>query len=121
MLSLQRGVLPMVRTLRILQADGQSSDALPPQEAKRILTDAEQRASDLVKAHRDKLDLIAEALLMHEELDREEVEKIMSGVPITDLRKEPPKPAPEAEPPGVVVAPPAPDVPPKPGLAFGGT
>src|SRR5207237_8360641 len=41
MLSLHRRVLPMVRTLRILQADGQSSDALPPQEAERILTDAE--------------------------------------------------------------------------------
>jgi cell division protease FtsH len=89
------------------------------EEIQRILTDAERRATELVKAHRDKLDQIAAALLLHEELDRGEVEKIMAGVPITELRKEPARPAavPEPEP-----APePAPDVPPKPGLAFGGT
>jgi cell division protease FtsH len=90
------------------------------EEVQRILTEAEERASELVRTHRDQLDRIAEGLLLHEELDRSEVEKIMAGVPITELRKEPPKPA-AADAQGVVVAPPAPDVPPKPGLAFGGT
>jgi cell division protease FtsH len=91
------------------------------EEVQRILEEAEQRAFDLVKANRDKLDLIMEALLVHEELDRVEVEKLLAGVSVTDLRKEPPKPQPAPEPPGVAVAPPSPDVPPKPGLAFGGT
>jgi cell division protease FtsH len=91
------------------------------EEVQRILTEAEQRAAELVRMHRDQLDRIAEGLLLHEELDRDEVEKIMAGVPITELRKEAPKPTATTDPQGVVVAPPAPDVPPKPGLAFGGT
>jgi cell division protease FtsH len=90
------------------------------EEIQRILTEAEQRASELVKTHREQLDRIAEALLLHEELDREDVEKIMAGVPITELRKEAPKPAPAPQPEAVVIAPPAPEPPPKPGLAFGG-
>jgi len=91
------------------------------EEIQRILTDAEQRASELVKTHRDKLDRIAEALLLHEEIDREEVEKIMAGVPISELRKET-KPTLLVEPPPVVVPEATPDAPPpKPGLAFGGT
>jgi cell division protease FtsH len=60
-------------------------------------------------------------LLIHEELDRDEVEKIIAGVPISELRKELPKTAkpvliPEPDP--AIVAKPEP--PPKPGLAFGG-
>ena len=86
----------------------------------RILTEAEQRAFDLVKANRDKLDLIAEALLLHEELDRSEFEKIMAGVPIADLRKET-KVKPIAAPDPVITPNPYPEPPPKPGLAFGGT
>lgn len=91
------------------------------EEIQRLLTEAEQRATELLSSHREQLDRIAEALLLHEELDREDVEKIMAGVPITELRKEPPKPEPVPEPPAVVVAPPEPDAPPRPGLAFGGT
>ena len=53
-------------------------------------------------------------------IDRDEVAKLMSGVAVADLRPEPPKavqapPVATTEPPVV-----APDVPPKPGLAFGG-
>ncbi|MBA4065578.1 MAG: cell division protein FtsH [Isosphaera sp.] len=92
------------------------------EEIQRILTEAEDRAASLVRSHREQLDRIAEALLLHEELDREEVEKIMAGVPITELRKDKEaKPEPAADAPAVAVAPPAPDAPPKPGLAFGGT
>jgi cell division protease FtsH len=91
------------------------------EEVQRILTEAEQRAADLVRSHRHELDQIAEALLLHEELDRDEVEKIMAGVPISELRKEPPKPkqapipTPVTEPEPCLQPPP-----PKPGLAFGG-
>jgi cell division protease FtsH len=64
--------------------------------------------------------LIAEALLLHEELDREEVEKIMAGVPLSELRKEVPKVKPGPIPVPTPEAPPAVEPPPKPGLAFGG-
>ena len=88
------------------------------EEVQRILTDAEQRATDLIRTHRDKLDTLASALLMHEELDAAEVEKVFAGVPIAELKKDPPKPvAPPAATPEAV---PEPETPPKPGLAFGG-
>jgi len=90
------------------------------EEIQRILTDAELRASELVRAHRHQLDLIAEALLLHEELDREEVEKIMAGVPISELQKEVPKPKPIPVPTPSVESTHVPEPPPKPGLAFGG-
>jgi cell division protease FtsH len=90
------------------------------EEIQRILTEAEERASNLVRANRRQLDDIAEALLLHEELDREEVDKIMSGVPLSELRKELPKPKPLIVPPPVQDIVVAPEHPPKPGLAFGG-
>jgi cell division protease FtsH len=91
------------------------------EEIQRILTEAEQQATELVKSHREQLDRLAEALLLHEEIDREEVGMLMSGVPVSELRKDR---APKVQSaPGMVVAPsvaPSPDNPP-PGLAFGGT
>ncbi len=91
------------------------------EEIQRILTDAEQRAFELVKNNREQLDRIAEALLLHEELDRDEVRKIMEGVPINELRKDK-EPSINFLPNSGVEPTPAqaPDVPPKPGLAFGG-
>jgi len=89
------------------------------EEVQRLLTEAEQRAIELIRSHRKQLDRIAEALLLHEELDREEVEKIMAGEPITSLKKEqttPAVPAPSASPAPSATT----DPPPKPGLAFGG-
>jgi cell division protease FtsH len=98
----------------------EGTSRLIDEEIQRILTEAEQRAADLVKANRDKLDLIAEALLVHEELDRSEFENLLAGVPIADLRKEPKlRPVPSPDP--VVTPNPYPEPPPKPGLAFGGT
>ena len=91
------------------------------EEVQRILLEAEAKATELVKTHRDKLEAITDALLLHEEIDRSEVEKLMAGVPVSELRKEPPKPI---EPPKAaapeVSAEPKPDAPPEPGLAFGG-
>ena len=90
------------------------------EEVQRILLDAEQRATELIRSNRDKLEALTAALLVHEELDAEEVEKVFAGVPIGELKKdkEPPKVAPPVvAPPDVVVQT---DPPPKPGLAFGG-
>jgi cell division protease FtsH len=89
------------------------------EEVQRILVGALQRASELLQTHRDKLDRLTEALLLHEELDAHEVELVFNGAPISELKKEPPRPEP------IRVAPPvpepvvAPEIPPKPGLAFG--
>jgi len=101
------------------RAYSEGTARLIDEEIQRILIDAESRAMELVKTHRDKLDLLADALLMHEEIDRAEVEKLMTGVPLSELRPEAPKsvtpvPVPQPEPvPGA-------GAPPKPGLAFGG-
>ena len=57
------------------------------QEVRRLLTEAERRAIDLLRTNRDKLDVLANALLHHEELDRVDVEQVLKGVPIPDLRK----------------------------------
>jgi cell division protease FtsH len=89
------------------------------EEVQRILSEAEGRAGELLKANRDKLDRLTEALLVHEELDTVEVDKVFNGVPLGEVKKEPQRPDP------VRVAPPVsepiapPDTPPKPGLAFG--
>ncbi len=90
------------------------------EEVQKILTEAEQRAADLLRQHRDKLDLLTEGLLMHEELDTDDVDKLLAGVPITELKKEPTKPEPEPKHEPELVAEPTSDAPPpKPGLAFG--
>jgi len=47
------------------------------EEVQRILGDAERRATELIGRNRMDLDTIADALLQHEEIDREAVEKLM--------------------------------------------
>jgi cell division protease FtsH len=91
------------------------------EEIQRIVGEALVQATDLLTRHRADLDRLAEALLMHEELDRDEVAQVMNGVLLTDLRPAPPNPANAAPQPN-----PRPDAPavageppPKPGLAFG--
>ena len=89
------------------------------EEVQRIMATALERAADLLQANRDKLDRLTEALLVHEELDGDEVERVFQGVPIPDIKKDPPRKE------AIPVAPPqpdptpVPDAPPKPGLAFG--
>ena len=88
------------------------------EEVHRILAESLQRATELIGANRDKLDHLTEALLIHEELDTDDVNQVFAGVAIAELRKEPPKPRPLPIPvPAVETL--APEVPPKPGLAFG--
>ena len=47
------------------------------EEVQRILREAEERAYRLLSDHRDQLELLTAALLEREELDREEVEKLL--------------------------------------------
>ena len=86
------------------------------EEIQRLVGEGLARAEELLGANRAHLDRIAEALLMHEELDREDVGQVMKGVPIADLRRPPAPTAPTPDP----VAKPTPQAEPKPGLAFGG-
>ncbi len=86
------------------------------EEVQRIMTAALDRASDLLAANRDNLDRLTEALLLHEELDAAEVERVFAGVPLAEVKTDlPPAPPPAAAP----TPEPAPDVQPRPGLAFG--
>jgi cell division protease FtsH len=89
------------------------------EEIQKIVTDALARSEKLLADNRASLDLIAAALLAHEELDQEEIGKLLKGVPIAELRK--PSPAPPAPVPDAVTDPsPTPAVNPRPGIAFGG-
>ena len=56
-------------------SDGTAS--LIDTEVRRILREADQRAYDLIVEHRNELEKLVEALLLQEELDREEVEKLL--------------------------------------------
>jgi len=89
------------------------------EEIQRIVNEALVQAQDLLRTHRKDLDRLADALMMHEELDHEDVEKILKGVPLNQLRTGPSpeeKVLPLPEPNPVV----EPEVVPRPGLAFGG-
>jgi cell division protease FtsH len=49
------------------------------EEVQRILREADQRALHLLSEHRDRLDRLAQALLQHEELSREEIDRLFSN------------------------------------------
>jgi cell division protease FtsH len=90
-------------------------------EVKRIIDESYQLAKKLIEENRDKLQLIAEALLEYETLEGAQVEAI-----VRTGRFDPPAPAPQVEPPsGATAATPLPEVakpvPPKilPGLGSG--
>jgi cell division protease FtsH len=90
------------------------------EEIQRLLTEAEEQASALLRAHRDALERIAEALLLHEELDVQEVERLVAGASAQDIR--PDKTEPQATTSTKPLSTPAeavPVPPPPPGLAFG--
>jgi cell division protease FtsH len=76
-------------------------------EVKRIINEAYNRAKSLIEQHRDKLEIIANALLEYETLDGEQVNQIVKTGVFT-----PPPPDPKVEPPsGAVAATPLPEVP----------
>jgi cell division protease FtsH len=76
-------------------------------EVKRIINEAYDRAQKLIETHRDKLEIIANALLEYESLDGTQVSDIIKTGLFT-----PPPPDPKVEPPsGAVAATPLPEVP----------
>ena len=50
------------------------------EEIRRIINEQDTRTEDLLAANREKLDLLAEALLEHEVLDDPEVDKILNRI-----------------------------------------
>lgn len=66
------------------------------EEVRRLLTDAHERARELVRSHKDQVESMAQALLIYETLNGDEIEKILRGVPPQDLRPGTP-PAPPTE------------------------
>ena len=96
----------MARSKDYSEQTAQEIDA----EVKRIIDNAFKVASDIVANNRDKLELIANALLEYETLEGSQVEEI-----IRTGRFEPPSPTPKVEPPsGAQAATSLPEVPPKP-------
>jgi len=76
-------------------------------EVKRIINEAYDRAKNLIDTHRDKLEIIANALLEYESLDGEQVSQIVCNGTFT-----PPDPAPKVDPPsGAIAATPLSEVP----------
>jgi cell division protease FtsH len=79
-------------------------------EVKRIIDERFKAAKDIIDSNRDKLELIANALLEFETLEGGQVEEILRTGKFT-----PPPPAPKVEPPsGAQAATPLPEAPPKP-------
>jgi cell division protease FtsH len=56
------------------------------QEVKRFVTSNYQRAHELLKAHKSKLEQIAEALLSREVLDADQVKRLAAGLPLEDAQ-----------------------------------
>ena len=75
-------------------------------EVKRIINEAFKRASDIIDSNRDKLEIIANALLEHETLEGSQVEDIVRTGKFTA----PPPPPPVAPPSGAQAATPLPEV-----------
>ncbi len=83
------------------------------EEIQKILYDAEAKSMELLSGNRDKLDRLAAALLVQEELDKDSVDRIFRGLP-----DPPPVPMPVPTVPPEPENDPQPALPPK--LAFGG-
>ncbi|MGI8965912.1 MAG: ATP-dependent zinc metalloprotease FtsH, partial [Limisphaerales bacterium] len=76
-------------------------------EIKRIITEGYNVAKEVIETHRDKLEIIAQALLEYETLDGSQVEEIIRTGKFT-----PPPPTPQVEPPsGAIAATPLPEIP----------
>jgi cell division protease FtsH len=58
------------------------------EEVQRLLTEAEARATEMLIANRHDLDKLAGALIVHEELDREEINRLLrKGTPVDEPAK----------------------------------
>jgi cell division protease FtsH len=58
-------------------------------EIKRIVTDNYIKAKHMIETHRDALDRIADALLVREVLDADQVQRIVAGQPLEDIKVAP--------------------------------
>jgi cell division protease FtsH len=67
-------------------------------EVKRIVNEAYEKARNLLETNRDLLDSIAQALLVREVLDANEVKMLMEGKPLPDKPRTPPTPPPQGTP-----------------------
>src|SRR5580700_2416029 len=65
-------------------------------EVKRIVSDGYEKAKNLLSSNRELLDRIAQALLVREVLDANEVKLLMEGKPLPDKPRTPPTPPPTA-------------------------
>jgi len=66
-------------------------------EVRRILQNAYERSRSLLTAHRDKLEQLKEALVAHEVLNRKEVEGILAGRELREIREEAQEDSPRAK------------------------
>ena len=83
------------------------------QEVKRFATTAYTRAKDVLTTHKEALSRIADALLVREVLDANEVNLLIEGKPLPELvRPEPPEPEQPEAAPQVVKPKPSPGMPP---------
>jgi len=67
-------------------------------EVKRIVSEAYEKARNLLETNRDTLDRIAQALLVREVLDANEVKMLMEGKTLPDKPRTPPAPPPQGTP-----------------------
>jgi cell division protease FtsH len=63
------------------ERDSEQFRRIRDEEQQELAYEATRAAQELLTAHRGKLDEFATALLEHEVLDRDDIEKIMRGVP----------------------------------------
>jgi cell division protease FtsH len=67
-------------------ADSEQFRRIRDEEQQELAYEATRTAQELIAAHRDKLDEFATALLEQEVLERDEIERIMQGVPRMERR-----------------------------------
>lgn len=67
-------------------AQGEQADGLSPQtqelldqEIKRLLQESYDRAKNILKTHSQELKILAEALLLHETLDADQIKKLIEN------------------------------------------
>jgi len=84
----------LVRNRNYSEATSQAID----EEVRRLLEESYRRAKSIVEKHREDVERIATGLLRFETLSADEVQRLLSGTPLDELRpesNEPPPPAPE--------------------------
>lgn len=103
-----------VEYLRSYEKLSSETRAMVESEVKRVLEDSYARARTLLIAKRRELDLLAQALVQYETLDKSEVEKVLRGEKLVGRIAAPPGPmaVPKPDGPAGVAGVPVPPVPP---------